>query len=164
MYLLMLADLLPAHKNGVGLGWGGVLTYMTRCCYLPLHVAAYVMLRSVHARGSVRVWRSVHGRGSVRVHTGGIDAYWTLLKSAVPNSITSTVGGKPNKSLWMYMRSQQWRWECHDKDLLAFTGQTLAKLWVGKKGCVYPTRFRTQNTVRVDETSEFLKNLRDPSA
>ena len=170
------------------MGWGGVLTYMTRCCYLPLHVATYVMLRCLgwggvgwginvhdtlllsslarchigqkdsrgkttllladgapcykalskmhklllrqcnHSKGIFSVWRSVHGRGSVRVHTGGIDAYWTLLKSAVPNSITSTVGGKPNKSLWMYMRSQQWRWECHDKDLLAFTGQTLAKL------------------------------------
>ena len=41
------------------------------------------------------------------------------------NSINSTVGGKPNKNLWMYMRSQQWRWECHDKDILAFTGQPL---------------------------------------
>ena len=110
MVMFLLPDLLLAHKNGVGVGWGRVLMYMTRCCYLPLHVAAYVMLRC-----SFSVWRSVHGRGSVRVHTGGIDAYWTLLKSAVPNSITSTVGGKPNKSLWMYMRSQQWRWECHDK-------------------------------------------------
>ena len=98
-------------------------------CYKALSKMHKLLLRQCnHSKGIFSVWRSVHGRGSVRVHTGGIDAYWTLLKSAVPNSITSTVGGKPNKSLWMYMRSQQWRWECHDKDLLAFTGQTLAKL------------------------------------
>ena len=59
---------------------------------------------------------------------GGIDAYWTLLKDGIPNSINSTVGGKPNKVLWMYMRSQQWRWERHEKDILAETGQTLATL------------------------------------
>ena len=63
----------------------------------------------------------------------------------------------------MYMRSQQWRWECHDKDILAFTGQTLANLSRGKKGCAYPTPFRTQNPVKVDETYFFGKK-RDHSA
>ena len=80
------------------------------------------------SKGVFSVWRSVQGRGSVRVHTGGIDAYWTLLKDGILNSINSTVGGKPNKVLWMYMRRQQWRWECHEKDILAETGQTLATL------------------------------------
>ena len=81
-----------------------------------------------HSKGVFSVWRSVQGRGSVSVHTGRIDAYWTLLKDGIPNCIGSTVGGKPNKVLWMYMRSQQWRWECHEKDILVETGQTLATL------------------------------------
>ena len=59
-------------------------------------------------------------------------------------------GGKPNKVLWMYMRSQQWRWECHDKGILAETGQTLAV--DNEKACQYPTRFKTQNPVRVHGT------------
>ena len=129
---------------------------MLRCFNLLLHCIIYVMLRCLnllfpflhirhatlglskmsklllrqcnHSKGVFSVWKTVHGRGSIRVHTGGIDAYWTLVKSAVPNEISSNVGGKPNKNLWMYMRSQQWRWECHDKDLLALTGQTLATL------------------------------------
>ena len=63
---------------------------------------------------------------SFRFGAQSTDAYWTLLKDGIPNSINSTVGGKPNKVLWKYMRSQQWRWECHDKDILAETGQTLA--------------------------------------
>ena len=64
----------------------------------------------------------------IRLWAVGVDAYWTLLKDGIPNSINSTVGGKPNKVLWMYMRSQKWRWECHDEDILAETGQTFAKL------------------------------------
>ena len=96
-------------------------------CYKGLSKMSKLLLRQCnHSKGVFSVWRSVHGRGSVRVHTGGIDAYWTLLKDGIPNSINSTVGVKPNKVLWKYMRSQQWRWECHDKDILAETGQTLA--------------------------------------
>ena len=98
-------------------------------CYKGLSKMSKLLLRQCnHSKGVFSVWRSVQGRGSVRVHTGGIDAYWTLLKDGIPNSINSTVGGKPNKVLWMYMRRQQWRWECHEKDILAETGQTLATL------------------------------------
>ena len=130
-------------------------------CYKGLSKMSKLLLRQCnHSKGVFSVWRSVHGRGSVRVHTGGIDAYWTLLKDGIPNSINSTVGVKPNKVLWKYMRSQQWRWECHDKDILAETGQTLATFWKTKKSCQYPTRFKTQNPVRVHKTYFFEKNKR----
>ena len=137
--MFVLADLLPAHKSGVG--WGGVLTFThlrtammwrhgTFTCTCA-HTSCYFEDVSRHAGGGVG-WGGVLTFTHLR--TGGIDAYWTLLKDGIPNSITSTVGGKPNKLLWMYMRSQQWRWECHDKDILAQTGQTLATLWAMKRG------------------------------
>ena len=109
--MIMLADLLPAHKTVVG--WGN-----------NVHLLAHfydVTPRHVHLR-------SVHGRGCVRVHTGGIDAYWTLLKVEYQIPLTAQFGGMPNTVLWTYVRSQQWRWECHGKDILAETGQTLARL------------------------------------
>ena len=126
-----------------GVGWGSSVHSLA-------HFYDATTRQCNHSKGVFLVWRSVQGRGSVRVHTGGIDAYWTLLKDGMPNSIYSTVGGKPNKVLWMYMRSQQWRWECHEKDILAETGQTLATLWTKKKACQYPTRFKAQNPVRVN--------------
>ena len=131
-------------------------------CYKGLSKMSKLLLRQCnHSKGVFSVWKTVHGRGSIRVHTGGIDAYWTLVKSAVPNEIGSNVGGKPNKNLWMYMRSQQWRWECHDKDLLALTGQTLATLWTRKNRYEYPTRFNPQNTVRVHDRF-FLGKKQEP--
>ena len=60
-------------------------------CYKGLSKMSKLLLRQCnHSKGVFSVWRSVHGRGSVRVHTGGIDAYWTLLKDGIPNSISST--------------------------------------------------------------------------
>ena len=79
---------------------------MLRFCNLLLHCPTYVKLRFCN----------------LLLH------FPTYVMLRFCNSINSTVGGKPNKNLWMYMRSQQWRWECHDKDILAFTGQTLANL------------------------------------
>ena len=149
------------HAGG-GVGWGGVLTFThlrtammwrhgTFTCTCA-HTSCYFEDVSRHAGGGVG-WGGVLTFTHLR--TGGIDAYWTLLKDGIPNSITSTVGGKPNKLLWMYMRSQQWRWECHDKDILAQTGQTIRE-----KGCPYPTRFGTRNPVRVNDRYFFSKKIR----
>ena len=141
-----------SHHAGGRVGWGNNVHLLARFYDVtPRHVHLHLH----HSKGVFSVWRSVRRRGSVRVHTGGIDAYWTLLKDGIPNSINSTVGGKPNKVLWTYMRSQQWRWECHDKDILAENGQTLATLWTKKKARQYLTRFKTQNPVRVNDI--FLK-------
>ena len=193
--MYMLADLLPAHKSGVG--WGGAVTFThLRTSMMWRHgtftcTCAHTSWRkpppeskrrmletgamsdigrkdnrgkttllladgapcykglSKMSKGVFSVWRSVQGRGSVRV-----------LKDGIPNFIDSTVGGKPNNVLSMYMRRQQWRWECHEKDILAETGQTLATLWTKKKACQYPTRFKTQNPVRVNDKYFFLK-IRD---
>ena len=71
--------------------------------------------------------------------------------------LTAQLVASPTKSCGR-MRSPQWRWECHDKDILAETGQTT--LWTKKKACRYPTRFKTQNPVRVSDKYFFEKNKR----
>ena len=66
----MLPDLLPAHKSGVGVGWGGVvwvITYMTRCCYLRLHFS--------------------HIRHATLLHRGGVGAVW----GGVGNNVHATL-------------------------------------------------------------------------
>ena len=98
-------------------------------CYKGLSKKYKVLLRQCnHSKGVFSVWRHVKGRGHIRVHTGSLDAYWTLMKDAVPKALSSQASGKPNPKLWKYMRVQQWRWEMETAGLMAKTGKTLATL------------------------------------
>ena len=73
------------------------------------------------------------------------------LKDGMPNSISSTVGGKPNKLLRQDMQSQKLVLGS-DKDLLKETGGKEAQ-----KPSKYPTPFRAQNHRRVKATMKGLK-------
>ena len=73
------------------------------------------------------------------------------LKDGMPDSISSTVGGKPNKLLRQDMQSQKLVLGS-DKDLLKETGGKEAQ-----KPSKYPTPFRAQNHRRVKATMKGLK-------
>ena len=64
----------------------------------------------------------------VLVHTGSLDAYWTLMKDGIPKSLSSHCAGKPNPKLWKYIKIQQWRCEMGTCQLLSKTGRQLAML------------------------------------
>ena len=119
-------------------------------CYKGLCKQHKVLLRQCnHSKGVFSVWRYVKGRGHIRVHTGSLDAYWTLMKDGIPKSLSSHCAGKPNPKLWKYIKIQQWRWEMG----LSKTGRQLAMLWKRRDFNSHP--FWTQNPVRVNEPSEF---------
>ena len=97
---------------GFGVGWGGVITYVALASSLTCY-ATYLL------------------RDNMRMGWGGVITYvafGTLMKSAVPNSLSSHTNGKASPLMWEYIRSQQWRWELGSESLLVKTGQALAKL------------------------------------
>ena len=57
-----------------------------------------------------------------------IDAFWAMLKRAVPSSLGSVKKGKRNPALWGYCRSFQWRWEIGTQKILTHTAQQLRLL------------------------------------
>ena len=119
-------------------------------CYKGLCKQHKVLLRQCnHSKGVFSVWRYAKGRGHIRVHTGSLDAYWTLMKDGIPKSLSSHCAGKPNPKLWKYIKIQQWRWEMG----LSKTRRQLAMLWKRRDFNSHP--FWTQNPVRVNEPSEF---------
>ena len=99
---------------GLGLGWG---------CSRSLELA--------HAMDVTLMMGWGWGWGGVvhiRVHTGSLDAYWTLMKDGIPKSLSSHCAEKPNPKLWKYIKIQQWHWEMGTCQLLSKTGRQLAML------------------------------------
>ena len=84
--------------------------------YKFLYITRMPLLAVTDSKGQFVVKPKVHGQ-RVDIHTGGIDAAWSLAKKAIPSSVATKKKGGFNKKLDDYIRSWQWRWEnisCHD--------------------------------------------------
>ena len=158
----MLADRLPAHvlwMGWVGLGWGGVKTYVAINCFVT-EVLRHFYLRCYKGCASntkcccdsatIAKMSSVCGDTSKDVVTSGF-----TLEPWMPTGLwwSSHCAGKPNPKLWKYIKIQQWRWEMGTCQLLSKTGRQLLMLWKRRDFNSHP--FWTQNPVRVNKPSEF---------
>ena len=61
--------------------------------------------------------------GVLQVHTGKIDSLWNLAKKIVPRNLQTKAG--QNKDVMLYLRCWQWRYECHNGNLLSKTASKL---------------------------------------
>ena len=111
---------------GFGVGWYINATFM----YVFIHqeLSHHIYISEMICQGYFGVgvgqcngifsrWCRVKPRGYVRAHTGGVDQYWNLMISAIPDNVASRRNGKRNVLLWKYIRSHQWRWESGHEDL-----------------------------------------------
>ena len=131
--------------------WDSFLRYMLLRCWDPwdflttLQVAT--LLRSLaspwckkhhfqhyscnHSKG-VWVKRVRRGRlGVLKVHIGKIDSLWNLAKKNVPGNLQTKAG--QNKDVMLYLRCWQWRYECHNGNLLSKTASTLMDRWADEE-------------------------------
>ena len=110
----------------------GIVYYVT-CCYAAeiSGIVYYVTCCYAAKISGIVYYVTCCYAAKILAAAGKIDSLWNLAKKIVPSNLQTKAG--QNKDVMLYLRCWQWRYECHNGNLLSKTASTLMDRWADEE-------------------------------